>query len=124
MNAAQQIQQPQSAARRAACRANLAIGRERRAAQLAIRHNLPYVAPTEPTEVLPPMQQLYREEKARKAAKMAGVMAGAQEKYLAMVQAERDAKPSGRPRRLQPISCKSDPLDALIHALNGETVQR
>jgi superfamily II helicase len=64
-----------------------------------------------------PRVHAYRTE-YRRAMKAAKALYNAWLKTLA------DAKKAGRPKRMPSLELKSDPRDALIHALNGETVQR
>jgi hypothetical protein len=51
-------------------------------------------------------------------------MKAAKRLYNAWLKTLADAKKGGRPARMPRLNLKSDPRDALIHALNGETVQR
>jgi predicted outer membrane protein len=102
--------------RAAISRAHLARARQVQAAKKAERRLAPVVC-AEP-EVLTPARQLYRDEKAAKAARDALFMAGVRAELDAAMAAQTEQRKKG-PRFGGRIEVRRDPVDALIVALEG-----
>jgi hypothetical protein len=71
-----------------------------------------------------PRVKTYRKAKKKSVQKTARIIDAAKLEFDTWLANQVTIGKGGRPRRMPSLELRSDPRDALIHALNGETVQR
>jgi hypothetical protein len=71
-----------------------------------------------------PRVRVYRKAKKKAIQKTARIIDAAKLEFDTWLANQVTIGKGGRPRRMPSLELRSDPRDALIHALNGETVQR
>jgi hypothetical protein len=71
-----------------------------------------------------PRIKVYRKAKKKAVQKTARIIDAAKLEFDTWLANQVTIGKGGRPRRMPSLELRSDPRDALIHALNGETVQR
>jgi hypothetical protein len=71
-----------------------------------------------------PRVKTYRKAKKKAVQKTARIIDAAKLEFDTWLASQVTIGKGGRPRRMPSLELRSDPRDALIHALNGETVQR
>jgi hypothetical protein len=71
-----------------------------------------------------PRVRVYRKAKKKAIQKTARIIDAAKLEFDTWLANQVTIGKGGRPRRMPSLELRSDPRDALIHALNGETVSR